>query len=274
MTHKEYLDIDAVNASRIIDFIRSERHYWAKWLNPDKPKEPRRTSLEMGTAVHSAILEGKEDWHVKPDLDMRYNKNKDIVREWEASLPEDPFILSADEAHKVRSMIDNLRQHDLDHFMWLTRKKDDAAIEKCYKEHVLHWQSSYGFACKAKLDMLMIVKDKTVRPILVDVKTTRDGSYAGMRGSVKTYRYDIQMAFYAYAAMENGLVDEFPSCWLACVENVYPFAPVYYGFHESDLLSAQVEIREALHNMRLAHEHNASFIASDWASYPSCKLDL
>ena len=50
-------DKASISRSALMDFKRSPYKYWAKHLNPGRPKDESKPSWTIGTAFHTMILE-------------------------------------------------------------------------------------------------------------------------------------------------------------------------------------------------------------------------
>src|SRR5690348_338538 len=79
ISSERYHAAAGITRSGIIEFKKSARHYWHKYLNPDYvPKEPT-DDMKLGTAFHSYVLEpGKfiDEYYVMIDNPHHGNSTK------------------------------------------------------------------------------------------------------------------------------------------------------------------------------------------------------
>ena len=71
MTNEEYHAHPGISRSGIMKFIESPHKYWANYLNPDRPAKKTTAAMEMGTALHTLMLEiekFKDEYFIQPDL--------------------------------------------------------------------------------------------------------------------------------------------------------------------------------------------------------------
>src|SRR5260221_14129750 len=71
LSNEEYhADKNSISRSALMDFDKSGYTYWAKHLNPDRPKKDATKQMELGTAFHTLILEPaifEKTYVVKPN---------------------------------------------------------------------------------------------------------------------------------------------------------------------------------------------------------------
>lgn len=210
---------------------KSPFHYWAQYLNPDRP-----TDLEgpagafLGTAIHAATLEPHvfaQQYIVNPYDDRRGNRYKDL----QADNPG-KAILSKDEFRSVQGMHRALYSHPKARALLL----DAAAFE----ESMYVTDPHTGMLLRIRPDL------RTNSNILVDLKKTQDSSHDAFRRSVERYGYDHQDAFYTDVfAMAN--YGELPRAFLfIAAEEKYPHAVNVFCLEERDRENGRIQWRKNL----------------------------
>lgn len=160
-------------------------------------KAPRLPSptLEIGTAVHTALLEPQHfasRYAVAPEVDKRTKDGKAAWEEFEMDARlMGKHVLSADEYAKIPAMRDSVHAHPTARSLLQGEGVAEAS---------LFWTDpATGLACRCRPDFWL-----TGENVFVDVKTTGDMERFGQ--SVIDYRYHVQQAFYSdgFAALHDG----------------------------------------------------------------------
>ncbi|MDP3766832.1 MAG: PD-(D/E)XK nuclease-like domain-containing protein, partial [Dehalococcoidia bacterium] len=192
MTFAEYIDLDAINWSRL-------RHLWGEDGSPRRYRhaltEPREDNdtLRRGRAVHTAILE--------PDrfpLDYAvYRGPRRAGKEWDAfeAAHSDRTILTAAQYDTALAIRDAVRRDPI------ARRYLDGDGSN---ERTLTWTDERtGFRCKCRLDRFNF-KPRAI----VDVKTARSIAKRRFANSGGGLGYQCQMGHYTSGAIANGLLVE------------------------------------------------------------------
>lgn len=207
--------LDAINSA-------SPRHYWHKYLNPDREPEEETPAKIMGSAVHSAILEPddfKSAVVESPGFDRRTKAGK---AEWEAFCSEHKgkIILSPDDFKTCLQIRDAVHRHPVASGLLVGGKAEQSfyAIDR-----------ETGELIKCRTDYL-----HDSGAMIVDVKTTDDASPNGFGKSSANYRYPVQTAWY-YDVLDAAY-GEHPQDWVfLAVEKTPPYAIGIY-FMEPDMV--------------------------------------
>src|SRR5215813_11398325 len=105
ITNEEYhADKAYLSRSALMDFDKSPYTYWAKHLNPDRPKKDATPAMELGTAFHTLILEPhlfQKNYFIMPEKVLLKNVGKEAYEaykkiEREAESCQDKVVLSRD----------------------------------------------------------------------------------------------------------------------------------------------------------------------------------
>ncbi len=225
MTDQEYFALDAVSASFLRDCATSTlAHAFYARSNPSKS-----AAKNLGSALHCYRLE-REQFNVRyvcqpPDLDGRTKEGK----AWKANAGERQ-IVTWDDFNLIKGMDEALLAHPVAGKL-LTSVGEN---EKC-----IVWDDGKK---KAKLD-------RVTPEGIIDLKTCQDASKDGFetaclgryRRDKRSYRYDIQAAWYlraAHAQYGPGTI----RFLFVCVESAPPHPVAVYELDEAAIENADEEI--------------------------------
>lgn len=178
-----------LSASGLKLFMRSPRHYWDAYLNPDRYIRPSTAAMKIGTAVHCAILEPEEfdrRYMLRPDhINARTNDGKAEL----AAIAESGIeILNPDDFAQVTAMSSAFRAHPVSARLFTLDYRAEQTI----------FGEINGVPCKCRPDFM-------AADIMMDVKSTRDASIAGFGRQAWNLGYHIQEAFYRRVANHTGI---------------------------------------------------------------------
>lgn len=218
MEHEAYhADTTRIGKSGLDLIRKSPAHYWARYLDPNREREEPTAALQLGTAVHHAVLEPHE-------FERRYQVLPEINKRTTAGKAEFEALMEHAKANGITFLLEDdrttcLRMRDAVH-------KHHAAklllAEGVAEETVFWTDPETGAKCKCKRDWF------SGTGFITDLKTTTDASPEGFPKSVINYRYHVQSAFYydghrhAFGAPPEGFA-------FIAVEKEPPYAVgVYY----------------------------------------------
>ena len=203
-TNADYHADPAVSASHLKEIIRSPYHYWARYINPDrKPVEPT-AAMQLGTLVHTAVLEPDEllqRYAVAPDRRTKAGKEQAerIAAEGLEPVSEADMALALGMAASVRN-----------------HPAASALLAHGKAEQSFWWDDlQTGLRCKCRPDWYQ-------GSTIVDLKTCTDASPAAFASSVAKFNYHIQAAHYM-----TGLHGAGRFVFIA-VEKTAPYAVAVY----------------------------------------------
>lgn len=234
MSHADYLALPALGSSGVKRLLRSPAHYRSGGASID----PQTAAI--GTAAHMAVLEParfERECVAAPRFDRRTTAGKAAAAAFEAEHAQH-LVIPADGFDAVRRMADAVRAHPA----------AAGLLSHGVAEVSLQWtDQASGAPCKARPDWL--------RPdsIIVDVKTTRDGSPAGFGRAIGQYGYAVQAAWYLAGAREV-LRDDGCSFVFLCVEKEPPYAVGVYVLEQPSIDAAAERIQRALARWRECNE--------------------
>lgn len=209
-------------------------------------------SMELGTCIHSLVLEGRTDFAVGPDVDRRTKAGKE---EWQIFCEENigKIIVTKDEAAVIYGCQDACSPL-MEHCVY-----GDADVEPS-----MFWERD-GVACKGRPDLIATINGETC---LVDLKTT--SGIQGFDSVFYRFRYDVQAAWYQYGynAATGNIRHELPGFWFLVVDTEAPHLAQFVRPSTEILDRANAKIEE-----ELAHFKRCK-VAQDWPGLPEFKLLL
>jgi exodeoxyribonuclease VIII len=178
MQNDVYHAYDGISKSGLDLVNRSPAHY--------AYAEPRKSTraMEIGTAIHAAILEPKlferEYMLLRDVTDRRASEYKQAVK----ALGSGERVLTGSEADRVKGMQSSVRSNkEAMHYLNQDGFAELTAIVKC---------PTTGSILRARFDWI------TMDGISIDVKKTQDVRYEAFQKSIANYRYHVQDGFYSY----------------------------------------------------------------------------
>jgi len=244
----EYLEDPAINNSGLKIFSQSAAKF-KHWRNNQKPATP--SQLE-GSALHCAILEPKQ-FSKRFGKEAAPRKGSAGRIEWEEDNPR-AVALTPNQWENVHNMAESFKNTPC------TVAKD-LLTEGTPELSVWFDDPITGLLCKIRPDFL---RDDDV---IIDLKSTKDGSPKGFYYEIKRWGYNYQSAFYknginlAYAAAG---VNRTPKAFIfIAVENFPPYEVACYMLPEEVIAEAQIQINANLAKYKECLENDF------WPGYPN-----
>ncbi len=209
----------------------SPRHYWHKYLNPDRERDAPTPAMVLGTAIHSAILEPDlftSEYVADPGINRRTNAGK---AEYEAFVAENAgkTVLDDDQMQACLAVRDAVHMHPVAGGL-LTGGRAEQSFYAIDPET--------GELVKCRVDYL-------AGDLIVDVKSTEDASPTGFAKSCANFRYPHQVAW--YRDVLDSAFGEHPQHWVfLAVEKKPPYAVGIYFPHSEDVRRAREACRRDL----------------------------
>ena len=238
---------------------QSPEHFDYKRKHPMKQTE----NMALGTAVHSLILEPNkfnDDCAVMPAMDRRTKVGKAAYAEFVAS-SEGKTILKESQYEQALEMAERVKEHPIAGLM-TTDLIVESSVYWWYKSMDVEDDTHYKELVKIRPDG--ICKNY---PAIIDLKTTKDGSYTGFIRSIQDYSYHLSAAMYLEGVNTcQPLLEEmkrfaFTKFVFVCVENFAPYAVSVYEISPEYLEIGKVMYRQAMMRLKEGREN-------DWPSYP------
>lgn len=220
----DYFKNPAINASSLKLILENP----AKYQHGLTVERVESKCFKIGTAVHCAVLEPAEFYNryfIMHNVDKRTKVGKE---EYTAcvQMAGDKIVLSEGEFEQIDAMSKSILNHP-------TASK---LFSNGLAEHEIYTELD-GIPAKAKLDWLR-------GNVIVDLKTTDDGSPRGFSQSVYKYGYALQAAWYTDCCRASGI--EPKAFVFVAVEKTAPYLVGIYQLDDSALEFGRKQYREAL----------------------------
>ena len=224
-TEKEYL-----SASSVKQAVKSLAHF----QHYRTAKQQRKSHFDFGNIFEIALLDminvtfDFKDKVVIFDVEDRPQQEKGITstinQEWKKSiLNGDKYVIEATGSESMETLQEMLNSC-----------AKDATIQSLLRNTT--YQESYFWVCpttgvklKARPDLRK--KDKGV---IIDIKTTRDGSPKSFAKDVANLDYPIQAIMQIQGAIESGAINKIEKYYWLAVEKEAPFNATIYEFDVAD----------------------------------------
>lgn len=252
-TNDEYHSGSGISKSHL-DAIAtaSPRHYWHKYLNPNRERSEPTAAMVMGSAVHTAILEPDlfpTEVIKSPGFDRRTKVGKAEYEAFQIA-NRGKIVLEPEDYDVCLAIRDAVHMHPVAGGLLQSGQAEQSfyAIDQ-----------ETGELIKCRTDYL-----HDSGTMVVDVKTTEDASPAGFGKSSANFRYPVQTAW--YNRVLDAAFGEHPANWVfLAVEKKPPYAVgLYYvdpDLAERGAVAAQRDF------MRIV-EHRRSGVWPDYGMEP------
>lgn len=234
MTNEQYHGSKGISKSHLDAINRGDRHYWHRYLNPDREPEEQSPALIMGSAIHSAVLEPDlfpSEYVMAPtSINKRTNEGKAAYAAFEAA-NKGKTVLSPEDYATCLAVRDAVHMHPVASGLL----------------HNGHAEQSF-FAVDPETGELIKCRTDYMHDsggMIVDLKTTEDASPAGFGKSAANFRYPVQTAWY------NDVLDacfgEHPEVWtFLAVEKKPPYCVGIYFTEYDQVARARIAARRDL----------------------------
>ena len=235
MTNEQYHAAPGISKSHLDVIARkSPKHYWQKYLNPEREVEPKSRVFLFGQAAHTAILEpnAMED-RVVVGLphDRRSAVNKQAWAEFELE-NAGRIILTRDEMDSVLRIVENVwAEPEIAGLLTggIAEQSFFAQMDVPDSEGGLLLDRETGEVIQA----LVKCQPDYRRPgsHIIDLKSTEDASREAFAKSCANYRYPVQHAWYTDVLDACGNYHGEPFLFL-CFEKEPPYALGLYALED------------------------------------------
>lgn len=251
MPAEHYHAVPALSNSALSALKRSPRHYWAQYINPERPARVETPRMFTGTLAHCAALE--------PDaMAARYivvpedAPRRPTAAQWAAKKPgadsqaamawwsdfnaqaSGRLIVTAEQYSATRQQLAAV----------LAVPELAALLASGHSEVSFFWiDAETGAHCKARADHVHTLADG--RAILLDLKTTSDASPEQFGRSVWNFGYHRQDAWYSRGfTLATGI--EVAAFVFGVVTSDYPFIAVPYLLDDAAKAAGAQQCRDLL----------------------------
>lgn len=242
----EYREMPGLSKHELDNFAVAPSYYKHRKAQEWKPSR----SMEIGTLIHSLVLEGRRDYAVGPEVDRRTKAGKE---EWQIFCENNinKIIVTPDEAAIIEGCLRACEPLMEQVFF----NEEDIEVS-------MFWERS-GVQCKGRPDLVGQINGETC---LIDLKTT--SGIQGFESAFYRFRYDVQAAWYQYGYQHAAKKAHSPGFWFLVVDTEAPHLCQFMRPSSEILERANAKIEE-----ELAHFKRCE-IAQEWPGLPEFKLIL
>lgn len=184
-TNAEYHSHPAVSKSHLDLVARSPRHYWGRYLDPNRVVPEQTPAMVVGSAVHTRVLEPhryQAEYVVAPNFDRRTKAGKEAWEQFQLEAAR-KTVLTAEQDALAAAVSQAVYAHPA--AALLLSQPGQAEQSYFWTDEVT------GEVCKCRPDW-----HSDCRRLIVDLKTTEDASPAGFARSIHKFRYHVQANWY------------------------------------------------------------------------------
>jgi len=226
------------------------------------PKESTANML-LGTAVHALVLEPDtfhRDFIISEKFDGRTTAGKAAKARFEIQAAG-RTVIGEDVFEKAQLMASSVLNHPIAGLL-VSDVIAESSVYWWYKSMDADDDTRYKTMVKVRPDIL-----SRAYPVIVDLKTTADGSYSGFIKSIQNFYYHVSAAMYLEGVNQcKPLLEEmgrfaFTKFIFVCVENFEPYLTSTYELSPEYLEIGKLLYRRALRTLREGQDN-------DWPGYP------
>lgn len=227
ITNQEYhADSSRISNSGLKLMARSPRHYWERYINPERQPEEPTPALVLGSACHTAVFEPHKfalEYAIEPKFDRRTNAGKQAAADF-AEMNSGKTLLTLAQYDTAQRVARAVRNHDV----------AKVFLEKGRAEQTFYFNDpDSGAPCKIRPDFISESMN-----YIVDLKTTEDASAEAFGRNAYAYWYHTQAAFYMDGMYLNKIQPD--GFLFIAVEKEPPYeVALYYADEETLLLGRQ-----------------------------------
>lgn len=274
--NEQYHKSDGVSRSGLWLLKQAPAYYYNRYINPYYVDHKTNKNLIMGNLVHCLTLEPElfdTDYVVTPELKAlpKVGLLKDIGRE------------EFDAQKSMRLKIEEINKNVMDEFqnnlqgkqviaqdVYSTAKKiagsvlkdefSTSLLEGAKIEQSIYWtHEATGIQCKAR-------PDAWLGNIIIDLKTTADGSYRNFQRSAYNYGYFLQAGMISEALKSVGV--EMEKFIILSVEKVEPYATATFVLDDDSIQYGIDLFNKLMQDFKQCKDDNR------WPAYPLQTLSL
>lgn len=233
MPFEAYLAVDAISAHGLMQIERSPAHFDHTRRQPHAPTPAQA----LGALTHLAVLEPEEYTRrvrIAPETDRRTKAGKEDYAAFEADVGRIPgaIIATPDHDATARGMREAVMRHPFAR----------ALLADGHAEVTLRWDLE-ATACKARPDWVCVGHE-----VIVDLKTAADASPDAFAKAAGNWKYHLQCAWYADAAVTCDLGER--AFVFLVAEPEPPHAVALYQLDDVSVEAGRARYRRALDTYR------------------------
>jgi exodeoxyribonuclease VIII len=227
LTNEKYHESPGVSKSHL-DIIAAEshKHYWQRYINPQRPLVEQTDALRVGNAIHAAILQPDlftSQYAAKPECDRRTKEGKSVYANFLSTLGNREEI--------------GPKEYD-----WCIQMRDAVHAHRIARGLLTKGTAEHSFFCheretgeliKCRADYFHDDGDT-----VVDLKSTINAAPFEFGRDATKYRYDVAPPW--YFDVIHGVTGQRPRNWVwLAVEKEPPYAIGIYYAQKQDITRAR-----------------------------------
>lgn len=226
------------------------------------PQESTK-NMHLGTAMHTLVLEPEnfdKEVAVMPILNLRTNAGKAEKAAFDAE-NAGKTIITQSQLEQAQAMAAAVKEHPIASIL-LQDVVTESSVYWWYKSMDPDDDTRYKEMLKVRPDAL-----GRSHNVIIDLKSTSDGSYTGFIKAIQNFYYHVSAAMYLEGVNQcKPLLQEMGHwCYkkfvFICVENVAPYLVSVYELSPEYIEIGKLHYRRALQRLRDGRE-------SDWPGFP------
>jgi hypothetical protein len=242
-----------------IKMAKKSLSYW-KWMQ-DHPQE-RKLHFDFGNAFEIALLDPLTFPKEVAIMQTQSWIAKALEEKKELKVPKSSVSYKANES---KFMTENESKYIIPDTGKKSYENIECMLESCYRDATikklingteyqlsLFWKhEGTGLNMKTRPDIC-----KRKKNVIVNLKTTNDGSPKAFSKDLANYDYPLQAAIEIMGCLRTGLMEKVDNYFWLVVEDEPPFNATIYEFTESDINWAFDELDYVLNKIARAKKEN------------------
>lgn len=232
------------------------------WNRNGKIERSEKTHFDFGNAFELALMD--QDGFAK---NVVIRKDHEWVNEILSKRPELTTVRNSKEYKELSAAFEaesagKYRIGDKGPESWETIQ---SMLESCYADKTiqglikntecqlsLFWTDDQtGLKLKTRPDIC-----KRKKNIVVNLKTTLDGSPKGFSKDLAKYDYPLQACLEMQGCIASGAMEKIDAYFWLVVEKVAPFNATIYEFDKEDMKAYEIELDWLIHKLKKAQDEN------------------
>lgn len=276
ISNAEYHASHGVSRSALMELRKSPYHYWYKYINPDFEKPEPTPAMQLGSLVHTMVLEPElfdSEYIIKPETTPipKALKLKDVGREaYDANKTEREAISAANDLELERF------QKAAENKTIVSRETYEQA--NAMKEAVLNDETARNLINDAQIERsIYFTHEPTglqskVRPdawlgtVVTDLKTVRDASFRAFQNEAYKLGYFVQAGMIYKSLQSIDITME--KFVFMCVEKAPPYVTATYVLDDEAIDYGVILFDSLMERLKECCEQDR------WPSYPMQTLSV
>lgn len=245
ISNEDYHSSTGVSRSALWLFKQSPKHYWHKYLNPDRTPDKPNPNFLIGELVHCLVLEPdqfKKRYYVMEKVNKATKVGKAAYADALIDAGDREIVSTTDCAVALK-MSDSALESDTASSLFGMSKNE----QSIYFTH-----EATGLQVKVRPDAWM-------GSIVTDLKTVKSAYYRDFQSSAYKYGYFLQAAMIKLGLESVGI--EMEKFIFYCVEKNEPYLPAYYILDDDALTFGVNQFHDLMNRFALCVEEN------EWSGY-------